>query len=540
MRKASAQSDHPNGQAAPLPPKPTRDHTPRKRAEDALRASEQRFRAFVTASSDAVYRMSPDWSEMRLLEGKDFIADTNDPSRSWLEKYIHPEDQAHVMATIRESVRTSGTFELEHRVFRADGSLGWTFSRAIPLLNADGEVVEWFGTATDVTEHKRAQEELETLRASAERERRLYRAVLSSTPDLAYVFDRHHRFIYANEALLQMWGRTWDDAIGKTCLELGYEPWHAAMHDREIDEVVRTKQPIRGEVPFTGTHGRRIYDYIFVPVIAAHGDVEAVAGTTRDITGMVHARETIAKHREELERLVNERTERLQQTVAQMEEFSYSVSHDLRSPVRAMCGYSETLLQDHSTRLNDEGRDLLARIQRSGQRMDRLIQDLLTYTRSTQREIRVEPVSLEKLVREVIQQYPELQPDRAQIDVGEGLPEVVAHEPSLTQVLSNLLNNAVKFVAAGVRPHVRISQERNGELVRLWIEDNGIGIPPENQHRLFGMFERLHADRRYEGTGIGLAIVRKAVERMNGKVGVRSDGIHGSRFWIELPVAPRA
>jgi len=113
---------------------------------------------------------------------------------------------------------------------------------------------------------------------------RLYEAVLSATPDLVYVFDLNHRFVYANAVLLQMWGRTWDEAIGKNCLELGYPDWHAEMHGREIEQVKATKRPIRGEVPFNGTFGRRIYDYIFVPVLGLDGEVEAVAGTTRDVT----------------------------------------------------------------------------------------------------------------------------------------------------------------------------------------------------------------------------------------------------------------
>lgn len=117
-----------------------------------------------------------------------------------------------------------------------------------------------------------------------DRRDRLYEAILSATPDLVYVFDLQHRFVYANAVLLQMWGRSWDEAIGKNCLELGYPDWHAAMHDREIEEVKATKRPIRGEVPFNGTFGRRMYDYIFVPVLGPDGEVEAVAGTTRDVT----------------------------------------------------------------------------------------------------------------------------------------------------------------------------------------------------------------------------------------------------------------
>jgi PAS domain S-box-containing protein len=132
----------------------------RQRAERTLRASEERFRALVTASSEVLYRMSPDWSEMRRLDSRGFLATTERPSRTWLEEYIPPDDQPHVTAVIQEAIRTKSVFELEHRVRRADGSLGWTFSRAVPLLDANGEIVEWFGSASDITEAKQAEEAL--------------------------------------------------------------------------------------------------------------------------------------------------------------------------------------------------------------------------------------------------------------------------------------------------------------------------------------------------------------------------------------------
>jgi PAS domain S-box-containing protein len=130
-----------------------------KRAEEALRKSEERFRALVTASSDAVYRMSPDWSEMRRLYGRDFVAEMETPTRHWLQD-IHPDDRSRVMAVVNEAIRTKGIFELEHRVQRVDGSLGWTFSRAVPLQDGNGEILEWFGAASDITERKRAEERL--------------------------------------------------------------------------------------------------------------------------------------------------------------------------------------------------------------------------------------------------------------------------------------------------------------------------------------------------------------------------------------------
>ena len=132
--------------------------------------------------------------------------------------------------------------------------------------------------------HDEAARELAAMAGDSERQRRLYETVLSNTPDLVYVFDLAHRFTYANAVLLKMWGKTFEEAVGKTCWELGYEPWHAAMHDREIEEVKATRAPIRGEVPFDGAFGRRIYDYIFVPILGPDGEVEAVAGTTRDVT----------------------------------------------------------------------------------------------------------------------------------------------------------------------------------------------------------------------------------------------------------------
>jgi signal transduction histidine kinase len=170
--------------------------------------------------------------------------------------------------------------------------------------------------------------------------------------------------------------------------------------------------------------------------------------------------------------------------------------------------------------------------------MDRLIQDLLVYSRLTRREFPIVPLSLDKLVQDIIEQTSELQPSRAEVTVNRPLLHVLGHESSLAQVIVNLLGNAVKFVRTGEKPNVQVWTEREGDVVRLWVEDHGIGIKPEYHHRLFGLFERIHPEPLYEGTGMGLAIVRKAVERMGGKVGVVSDGEHGSRFWVELPAAP--
>ncbi len=192
-----------------------------------------------------------------------------------------PHDQCPMAVALKEDRAISG---VEAIAERPDGTRRCFMPFPTPLHDGQGRLIGGINMLVDITERKQHERELAEAHARTEAQRRLYDAILSNTPDLAYVFDLDHRFTYANEILLQMWGKTREEALGKNCLELGYPGWHAAMHDRELDQVIASKRPLRGEVPFTGTFGRRIYDYIFVPVLGPDGEVEAVAGTTRDIT----------------------------------------------------------------------------------------------------------------------------------------------------------------------------------------------------------------------------------------------------------------
>lgn len=238
---------------------------------------------------------------------------------------------------------------------------------------------------------------------------------------------------------------------------------------------------------------------------------------------------------ENLEKRVAERTAKLEETVSELEAFSYSVSHDLRAPLRAMQGYSQYLMDDYGAQLDDTAREYLERIIRSGTRLDRLVQDILTYSRFARAELDIRPINLEHLVKEIVQHYPALQPPQAEIQIQTPLVNVMGHDGSMTQCVSNLLNNAVKFVPSGKTPEVKVWTTHIGPEVRVWFHDNGIGIEPVHQNRIFKMFERAPHEGKYDGTGIGLAIVHKAVERMGGKVGVESKLGQGSKFWIQLP-----
>ena len=238
-----------------------------------------------------------------------------------------------------------------------------------------------------------------------------------------------------------------------------------------------------------------------------------------------------------LEAKVAERTARLQQTVSDLEAFSYSVSHDLRAPLRAMQGYAFILQEDYRASLDESGMDYLQRIVTAANRLDQLVQDLLTYSKTARDQFVFDTVDLQNLVADIVRQYPLFQEPAAQVRISGKLAPVRGHEASLAQCVSNLLANAVKFQKPNSVPCVDIWTENGNGRVKVLFKDNGIGIPPEQQQRIFQIFERGSHQQAYEGTGIGLAIVKKAVERMGGVVGVESEPQVGSTFWFELPAA---
>lgn len=239
-----------------------------------------------------------------------------------------------------------------------------------------------------------------------------------------------------------------------------------------------------------------------------------------------------------LESTVEHRTAELREANAQLEELVYTIAHDLRAPLRAMQGFSTVLLEHFGERLDDHGRDYTRRITAAAEKMDNMTLDLLSYGRMARSEVTLRPVSLDRVWKNAVAQCERIIQDTGgKVVIEEPLPTVLAEEPILTQVCSNLLSNALKFVKSGEAPRVHVRSEIENGSARIWVEDNGIGIPDQYKERIFRVFERLDGSR-YSGTGIGLSIVRKGVERMGGRVGVESEPGKGSRFWIDLAHPP--
>jgi PAS domain S-box-containing protein len=251
----------------------------------------------------------------------------------------------------------------------------------------------------------------------------------------------------------------------------------------------------------------------------------------RDITERKMTEVQIRTLNQKLQAHVNEVTAINQE----LETFSYSISHDLRAPLRSMQGFAQMLAAEYGHLLPEPGQEFTNRIVDSARQMDQLLRDLLEYSRLSQSEIKNQPVDPELMVNEVLDSLrSEIHDKHAEIEVQHPLASLVAHASTLKQILTNLIANALKFVEPGKTPHIRIFTEAHNGTVRLWVEDNGIGISSDQHDKIFGLFQRLHTAEAYPGTGIGLAIVRKSAQRMGGRSGVESTPGKGSRFWLEL------
>lgn len=266
------------------------------------------------------------------------------------------------------------------------------------------------------------------------------------------------------------------------------------------------------------------------------GILRAVADQLAIAIRQTRLLEQVSRAAQELEERVRERTAELNERNEELEAFSYTVSHDLRAPLRTMQGFGQALLEDYGETLDAQAIDFIRRIVDAAGRMDALVQDLLEYSRIARSSFELTSVDVGSVVKDAVRiLHADIERTSAVVRLPRHSCRVKAHETTLTQVLTNLLSNAIKFVPEGQRPEVTVAVSRRGGIVRISVTDNGVGVPPEDQGRIFKIFERLGSS--YEGTGIGLTIVRKAIERMHGRIGVKSKPGSGSTFWIELESA---
>lgn len=386
----------------------------------------------------------------------------------------------------------------------------------------------------DITERRRTQAAIEI---SEIRYRRLFEAardgILILDPGTRKITD-------ANPFMSELLGYPREELLGKELWEIGL------LRDEKANQSafreLQKKHFIRYEdLPLQNKTGQR-REVEFVSNLYDEGGRNVIQCNIRDITrrkqaeeSLLAANEEIRRRALELEQVVAERTAELRKSMGELEGFSYSVSHDMRAPLRAMQSFAQFLVDEYNGKLDEKGVDYLQRIMRSAVRLDRLIQDVLSYSKILHANLPMEQVDLDRLVRDMVETFPNGQPIQPEIRIKGTLPQVMGNEALLAQCVSNLLSNGAKFVAPGTTPRLEVSAETMKDAsVRVWFKDNGIGIAPENHERIFRLFERVQPATDYEGTGIGLSIVRKAAERMGAQIGIDSALGKGTRFWIQL------
>ncbi|WP_170130617.1 PAS domain-containing sensor histidine kinase [Sphaerotilus hippei] len=517
------------------------DVTARIEAEDALRESEQRLRLFTEHSRDMV------WIADRQHHGLLYVSPActalwgctvealQQTPQAWLDA-VHEDDRPRVLQGFVPLAQGRAE-DIEYRVVRPDGSMIWVRNRAFPIRDELGELICIGGITEDITLPRMAEA---ARRARREADARLARFIEAS-PAAPCVLrrdeQRRWRFVFITAAMATLCGRPTGELLGPA-MHLGSltHPDDVAAVEQALATMQDDLQPWRHE--FRLIHPERGAVWVEARAVPMRDADDAVVinGYLLDISERKAADDEVRRLNAELEQRVRERTADLEAKRRELESFTYSVSHDLKAPLRGIDGYSRLLLDDKSHLLDDEGREFVGTIRRATEHMARLIDDLLAYSRIERSRPALAPVALAGLVQACVgERQDELQRRGVRLTLALGPERVVADTRGLQLVLRNLLDNALKFTTSQAQPSVEIGCCTQAGHVRLWVRDNGSGFDMRYHDRIFEIFQRLHRAEDYPGTGVGLAIVRKALERMHGRVWAQSSPGQGATFLIELP-----
>jgi PAS domain S-box-containing protein len=509
----------------------------RREAEEALAESEDHFRTLVESVKDyAIFRLDADGHISTWNTGVEFIIgyraeDILGRSYSCLYPAVDAEQrlaQRALQATIKH-----GRTEQEGWRVRRDGSRFFASTTLTALPNTGGPLRGFAVIMRDETERRRAAEEL---RQSAAR----HTAIVESAIDAIISIDHQGLVREWNSAAVRLFQYSREDAVGRKIDSLIAAPALMQLYQQGLAQYLVTGAGslIGRPIAMTARRADGVEFPIEMGIARITGSGPALySAVIRDMTAHQAAAEEVNRLNAELEQRVRDRTAELETANHELESFSYSVSHDLRAPLRHITGFVSMLKARSDTKLDAESRDLLQSIMASADRMSRLIEALLALSRTGRTELHKQRVSLDQLLRSVRAELQDESRDRKIDWRVEPLPDVEGDPELLRQVLVNLLSNALKYTRPRPIPRIEIAAHREGNNIVCDVRDNGVGFDPRYTGKLFGVFQRLHRANEFEGTGIGLATIRLIIQRHGGRVWAEGEADKGATFHFSLPAA---
>ncbi|MHA0042391.1 PAS domain-containing sensor histidine kinase [Deinococcus sp. PEB2-63] len=522
------------------------DVTEKQAMQTEMRRRERRYRSLVRATSQIVWDAFPDGDfQPPQAEWEAFTGQTPAQYRGvgWLDA-IHPDDRAHTLAEWQRAVRDGDVYSVEHRLRRADGQYAPMQVRAVPVTDERGQLVEWVGTHSDLSAIREAEQALRALNAELEgrvqqrtedlaRVTRFSTLLLTAAGEGIFGLDGRGVTTFANPAAARMLGYSIERMIGQPQHDLVHHhhedgrPYALAecpIHQTLVDGQTRR---VERDVMWHAQGHAVPVAYVVTPTHDEHGQPSGAVVMVQDITERIRAQEQLQELIEDLERSNQD-----------LEQFAYVASHDLQEPLRTVGSYTELLARRYRGQLDPRADQYLHFMQDAVDRMRSLIQDLLGFARLSRADLTLTPVALDTLLRGVQQNVRGTLDADGSTLVWDTPDQVMGQASLLTQLLTNLVSNGLKFHRPGEAAHVQITSRREGDMVHVQVRDNGIGIAPEYHARIFEIFQRLHRRETYAGNGMGLAICRKITEHHGGRIWLDSTPDQGSTFHLTLPAVP--
>ena len=507
-----------------------------KRRTTDLAESENRFRQMAENINAVFWIMSADWNEIIYVSpGYEKIwglprSNLYANAKSWLDN-VHPDDKPQVIQDIadRTPPGNSNPGFHEYRIVRPDGRECWISTEFYPVLDETGKVYRIAGISDDITARKLAELGLERSKAEFE-------AIYNSITDVVVYGDLERKVVLANPAMKNVFGYSSEEIFGKKTdilyanksdfEQTGQRHFNKASDINSATYEIHYRRK-DGSTFIGETLGAKVYDN--------EGNTIGFIGVIRDVTQRKMVETELLNYRDHLEELVTHRTTELSNLNRELEAFSYSVSHDLRAPLRAINGFSSLLSEEYQDLFDDSAKDYLDRIVKASVKMERLIDDLLQISRVSRVDLHKEDIDLSIMAEEILRTLQNQEPERAvKWDIQKGL-KIKGDRTLILVMMQNLLGNAWKYTAKTPQAIIKLHHHPvNGKPAAFCLEDNGCGFDTKFKDKIFQPFQRLHTDKEFEGTGIGLATVNRVVHRHAGRIWADSTPNEGSRFYFQL------